>query len=157
MMQAHLSSVDSAADTTSAHAVLFSDDLVAYELWQRLDRASKVALRGVSRRMRNQVDGAVKVVVGPSLGANANQLRSALLRWPGVRDLTLLDVGCAASLAPLSTASLAGLTILTVREVGHVQGHAERREAGTRACLLHGAWRAHAFIPLSSACSPRTT
>ncbi|KAG1669967.1 hypothetical protein FOA52_016228 [Chlamydomonas sp. UWO 241] len=67
--------------------------------------------------MRNQVDGAVQVVVGPRLGANANQLRSVLLRWPGVRDLTLLDVGSASSLAPLSTASLAGLTTLTVREL----------------------------------------
>jgi hypothetical protein len=76
-------------------------------------------MRLVSKGMRSQVDAAVQVVASPSSGASTKDLASALLRWPAVRELTLLNVGDATTLAPLSTASLAGLTSLTVRqEVG---------------------------------------
>ncbi|KAG1679526.1 hypothetical protein FOA52_011127 [Chlamydomonas sp. UWO 241] len=73
-------------------------------------------MRVVCKGTRSLVDGAVQVVASPSSGASADDLASALLRWPAVRDLTLLNVTGAADLAPLSTASLAGLTSLTVRE-----------------------------------------
>jgi hypothetical protein len=89
-----------------------------------LGRASKVALRCVSVAMRSLVDASVEVVASPGLGFSAAELTAALVRWPGVRDLTLLavsDAGVmsgAAQLQPLATASLAGLTSLTVRQVG---------------------------------------
>ncbi|KAG1658042.1 hypothetical protein FOA52_014354 [Chlamydomonas sp. UWO 241] len=66
--------------------------------------------------MRSQVDAAVEVVASPGSGASANDLQSALLRWPHVVDLTLLNVGSTSDLAPLSTATLAGLASLTVRQ-----------------------------------------
>ncbi|KAG1668762.1 hypothetical protein FOA52_006015 [Chlamydomonas sp. UWO 241] len=66
--------------------------------------------------MRSLVVVAVQVVASPGSGASANDLQSALLRWPHVVDLTLLNVGSASDLAPLSTATLAGLTSLTVRQ-----------------------------------------
>jgi hypothetical protein len=74
--------------------------------------------------MRSQVDGAVQVLSSPSSGASAYALCLALMRFPGVVDLTLLHVSDASAPAPLSTArlyassSLAGLTRLTVRQVG---------------------------------------
>jgi hypothetical protein len=109
---------DAALESASAHAVLLSQDLWHQHLWRWLDADAKAALRVVSKGMRSQVDAAVEVVASPSTGAYENQLRSALLRWPAVRELTLLNVRDATALAPLSTASLAGLTSLTVRQVG---------------------------------------
>ncbi|KAG1673103.1 hypothetical protein FOA52_013173 [Chlamydomonas sp. UWO 241] len=109
-----------------AEAIAMLDDLraqrqagslaPAQQLWRWLDANSKVALRVVSKGMRSLVDGAVQVVASPRSGASAIDLTSALLRWPGVRDLTLLHVSSATDLTPLSTASLAGLTSLTVRQ-----------------------------------------
>ncbi|KAG1661153.1 hypothetical protein FOA52_002528 [Chlamydomonas sp. UWO 241] len=52
----------------------------------------------------------------PVTGFTAVQLDSALIRWPGVVDLALLCVSSGEALRPLSTASLAGLKSLTVRE-----------------------------------------
>ncbi|KAG1679540.1 hypothetical protein FOA52_011142 [Chlamydomonas sp. UWO 241] len=109
------------AAAQSAHAVLLSEDLMQNQLWRWLDADSKAAMRLVSKLMRSLVDGAVKVVSSPSTGATANDLSSALLRWPGVRDLTLLDVR-ATDLSPLSTTSLASLTSQTVRQVVPHQG-----------------------------------
>ncbi|KAG1679525.1 hypothetical protein FOA52_011126 [Chlamydomonas sp. UWO 241] len=105
-----------ALEFASTHAVLLSEDLLHQQLWRWLDADAKAALRVVSKGTRSLVDGAVQVVASPSSGASAIDLASALLRWPAVRDLTLLNVSDAASLAPLSTASLARLTSLTVRE-----------------------------------------
>ncbi|KAG1671538.1 hypothetical protein FOA52_011258 [Chlamydomonas sp. UWO 241] len=65
--------------------------------------------------MRAQVDGCIKVVASPA-SFTAAELAIALLNWPAVRDLTLLGVSDASVLASLSTASLAGLTSLTVRQ-----------------------------------------
>ncbi|KAG1657786.1 hypothetical protein FOA52_012864 [Chlamydomonas sp. UWO 241] len=62
--------------------------------------------------MRGQVDASIVVVASPSSGFSAAQLIHALSNWPGVRDLTL----GASDLQPLATASLAGLTSLTVRQ-----------------------------------------
>jgi hypothetical protein len=122
----------SRAGSALYHAVLFSPDL-SLELWPSLDRTSKVALRCVSRAMRSQVDASIEVVASPSSGFTAAELTAVLLRWPSVRDLTLLAVS-GAELAPLATASVAGLTSLTVRQVGRM-----------------GAWHAHADP--SHACS----
>ncbi|KAG1670672.1 hypothetical protein FOA52_010947 [Chlamydomonas sp. UWO 241] len=105
-----------AADAHAAHAVLFSADLFT-ALWPWLDRASKQALRCVNWAMRVQVDASIVAVAIPSSGLSAAQLTQALSNWPGVRDLTLLAARPAASdLQPLATASLAGLTSLTVRQ-----------------------------------------
>ncbi|KAG1663801.1 hypothetical protein FOA52_004359 [Chlamydomonas sp. UWO 241] len=49
-------------------------------------------------------------------GFTADELKSALLRWPGVRFLALLGVSDASNPVPLATASLTGLKSLTVRE-----------------------------------------
>jgi hypothetical protein len=133
---------EAALESASAHAVLFSQDLWRQHLWRLLDPESKAALRLVSKGMRSQVDAAVEVVASPSHGASANQLRSALLRWPAVRELTLLNVRDAAALAPLSMASLAGLTSLTVRQVG-MDRHA----------WLHGA-HPHARMARAPSLSP---
>jgi hypothetical protein len=111
-------SIVAAADSDVLENVLFSGDLWTQQLWQWIDSDSKRALRGVSKRMRSQVDGAITRVASPSAGASADDLASALLRWSAVRDLTLLNVSDAAALAPLSTATLPGLTSLTVRQVG---------------------------------------
>ncbi|KAG1673678.1 hypothetical protein FOA52_010546 [Chlamydomonas sp. UWO 241] len=92
-------------------AVLVSEDLWREQLWQWL-----AALRFVSRGMCSKVDGAVQVVASPRTGASANDLASALLRWPSVRDLNLLNVSDASALSPLSTASLSKLTSFTVRQ-----------------------------------------
>ncbi|KAG1676765.1 hypothetical protein FOA52_005054 [Chlamydomonas sp. UWO 241] len=108
--------VDEAAATALAHDVLLSEDLLSQQLWRWLDHDSKAALRGVSKGMRRLVDGAVMVVASPGSGASASDLTSALLRWPHVVDLTLLNVGIINNLAPLSTTTLAGLTSLTVRQ-----------------------------------------
>ncbi|KAG1679522.1 hypothetical protein FOA52_011123 [Chlamydomonas sp. UWO 241] len=105
-----------AIESVSAHAVLLSEDLVCQQLWRWLDADAKAALRVMNKRMRSLVDGAVQVVASPSSGASANDLASALLRWPAVRILTLLGVSGATDLSPLSTASLAGLTSLTVSQ-----------------------------------------
>jgi hypothetical protein len=102
----------------AAHMVLFSEDLFAEALFPRLDRASKVALRRVCHAMRAQVDGSIVVVASPASGASAGELVSALVRWPRVKDLTLLGVRGGSPLLPLSTATLGGLERLTVREVG---------------------------------------
>ncbi|KAG1674836.1 hypothetical protein FOA52_015224 [Chlamydomonas sp. UWO 241] len=71
--------------------------------------------------MRELADGAVVRVASPRAGFWANDLKCALLRWPGVHDLTLLGMqnvaSAVASLKPLTTSSLAGLTSLTFREV----------------------------------------
>ncbi|KAG1676976.1 hypothetical protein FOA52_014853 [Chlamydomonas sp. UWO 241] len=56
--------------------------------------------------MRALVDGCIKVVASPA-SFTAAGLATALLNWPAVRDLTLLGVGDASVLAPLSTVSLA--------------------------------------------------
>jgi hypothetical protein len=102
---------DAALESASAREqVLFSEDLWTQQLWRWLDPDAKAALRAVSKGMRIQVDWAVEVLASRSSGASANELRSALLRWPAVRELTLLNVSDATALAPLSTASLAGLT-----------------------------------------------
>jgi hypothetical protein len=133
-IQTH-SDVDVPADETiefaSAHAVLLSEDLFCQQLWRWLDADAKAALRVVSKGMRSLVDGAVQVVASPSSGASANDLRSALLRWPAVRDLTLLNVIDTTDLSPLSTATIAGLTSLTVREVG---GEGAMRMGAHHAC-----------------------
>ncbi|KAG1679521.1 hypothetical protein FOA52_011122 [Chlamydomonas sp. UWO 241] len=105
-----------AIDSVSVHAVLLCEDLVRQQLWRWLDADSKTALRLVCKVMRSLVDGAVQVVASPSSGASAPDLAAALRRWPAVRDLTLLNVSGATDLSPLSTATLAGLTSLTVRE-----------------------------------------
>jgi hypothetical protein len=119
-----------AGDATElAHAVLFSPDLFP-KVFLCLDGGSKHALRASSVAMRDQVDGCIEVVASPEEGFTGADLSRALLRWPRVRDLALLNVGKAAvdipwtaaargQLQPLSTASLAGLTSLTIREVGN--------------------------------------
>jgi hypothetical protein len=112
----------SAAATESAHAVLFSEDLWAAELWRWLDVGSKVALRGVSRAMRRQVDGSVQVVASPACGFSATQLSHALAMWPGVKHLTLLGMSDERDLQPLATTAVAGLRSLTIREVGGMHG-----------------------------------
>jgi hypothetical protein len=108
------------AATASAHAVLFSHDLWPL-MWQELDRSSKQALRCVCRPMRSQVDGSITRVASRSSGVSAAKLTRALVRWPGMVDLTLLNVSSASVLQPLATASLARLTSLAVREVGSGQ------------------------------------
>ncbi|KAG1662169.1 hypothetical protein FOA52_006388 [Chlamydomonas sp. UWO 241] len=101
--------------TAAYHAVLFSPDL-SPELFPSLDRASKVALRCVNKAMRSQVDASIKVVASPVSGTSPDALIAALVRWPGMHDLTLFAVRSADDLAPLATASLAGLTSLTMRQ-----------------------------------------
>jgi hypothetical protein len=97
--------------------------------------------------MRSQVDGAVEVHVVTSPSSGAYDLAAALLRWPAMRELTLLNVSVATDLAPLSTASLAGLTSLTVREVGGMdERHAHGRHAN---CMARSSSR-------SAACMHRT-
>jgi hypothetical protein len=109
---------DDAHATAVAHGVLFSPDLWLAQLWQRLDRGSKRALRGVSRAMRDQVDGAVAVVESPAAGFTAKQLRRALVRLPGLTELALLGVSDDdRDLQPLRKTSLAGLMSLTIRTV----------------------------------------
>jgi hypothetical protein len=66
-----------------------SQDLWHQHLWRWLDADAKATLRVVSKGMRSQVDAAVQVVASPSSGASANELASALLRWPAVRELTV--------------------------------------------------------------------
>ncbi|KAG1679520.1 hypothetical protein FOA52_011121 [Chlamydomonas sp. UWO 241] len=100
-------------ESVSAHAVFLSEDLVHQQLLRWLDAGAKAALRLVCKGIRSLVDGAVQVVSTPSSGASANDLASALLRWPALRDLTLLNVSDSTDLSPLTTASLAGLTSLT--------------------------------------------
>jgi hypothetical protein len=112
----------------SAREVLFSRDLMG-EMWPSLDAPTKLALRSVCTTMRRHVDAAIEVVASPrawfsrrpvdrtSAGFSAAELTAALARWPSVRDLTLLGVIDASDVQPLATASLAGLTSLTVRQV----------------------------------------
>jgi hypothetical protein len=133
----------------AAHMVLFSEDLFAEALFPRLDRASKVALRRVCHAMRAQVDGSIVVVASPASGASAGELVSALVRWPRVKDLTLLGVRGGSPLLPLSTATLGGLERLTVREVGFL-GTAHG-EPVLRAPVPSPAWparRLHARTPI---------
>jgi hypothetical protein len=155
---------EAALDSASAHAVLFSQDLWHQHLWMWLDPASKAALRVVSKAMRGQVDAAVEVVASPSSGASENQLRSALLRWPAVRELSLLNVSDATALAPLSTASLAGLTSLTVSEkVGTAMRAPCAHGTAMRAPPLgahpmrawHGLPRSHLWCRMHGTCSMR--
>ncbi|KAG1669883.1 hypothetical protein FOA52_002409 [Chlamydomonas sp. UWO 241] len=106
--------------TAVAHAVVFNAHLFS-ELFQRMDRASKAAMRGVSHVTLSLVDEAVAVVASPSLGfvLTAEAVSSALQRWPGVKDLTLLGLdtdSAAATLAPLATADLGRLASLTLRQ-----------------------------------------
>ncbi|KAG1663330.1 hypothetical protein FOA52_004091 [Chlamydomonas sp. UWO 241] len=108
---------EAAAATAFYHAVLLSPDpwLVVFPC---LDRGSKVALRGVCAALRRQVDGAMQVLASPAAGFYPDDLAAALVRWPAVKDLTLvLVVGSSASdLAPLATTTLAGLKSLAVRQ-----------------------------------------
>ncbi|KAG1671133.1 hypothetical protein FOA52_005385 [Chlamydomonas sp. UWO 241] len=108
------------AEAASAHMVIFSEDLFSEAVWPKLDRASKAALRGVCVAMRKLVDGSIKVVSSPASGASAGELARALVRWPRVKDLTLLGVRGGSSLQALSTATLPGLESLTVREAPRV-------------------------------------
>ncbi|KAG1665297.1 hypothetical protein FOA52_015874 [Chlamydomonas sp. UWO 241] len=119
-MQARMAALEASmaaplAGSASCHAVLSSPDLWLV-LWPSLDRVSKVALRGVSKGMRSQVDASIKVVASPASGFSPSALSAALVHWHAVHDLKLLAVSGAADLAPLATASLAGLTSLTVRQ-----------------------------------------
>jgi hypothetical protein len=115
---------DDAAATASYHAVLLSPIDLFPEVFQFLDRGSKVALRGVSRALRSQVDGTIEVLTSPV--GFSDSLDAALERWHRVRDLTLvlaglksLAVDSASDLAPLATTtSLAGLKSLSVRQEG---------------------------------------
>ncbi|KAG1677658.1 hypothetical protein FOA52_010441 [Chlamydomonas sp. UWO 241] len=66
--------------------------------------------------MRILVDGSITRVASPKQGFVAADLTVALLAWPAVRHLTLLNVDSTAVLAPLSTASLTGLKSLIVRQ-----------------------------------------
>jgi hypothetical protein len=104
--------------------------------------AAKAALRGVSSAMRRQVDGSIEVVASPASGFSPDALSSVLLRWPRATDLTLLNVGGSADLAPLATTALARLTSLTVRQVGGHHAHGRR---------LHGR-----TSPLSAGCAVHT-
>ncbi|KAG1654147.1 hypothetical protein FOA52_006694 [Chlamydomonas sp. UWO 241] len=119
-----------------SNEVLFSLDLWAQQLWRWLDRDAKVALRSVSQAMRSQVDGSIQVVVSPSAGCSGDELALALTRWPCVRHLTLLNVSGASDLAPLSTASLAGLASLTVREAAHAEAWDMQAPSSTAAVTL---------------------
>jgi hypothetical protein len=148
---AHLAAeAEAEAATASAHAVLFSLDLWVV-LWASLDRGSKVALRGVSGAMRRQVDASIEVVASPASGFSADALTAALLRWPAVHHLTLLAVKIASDLAPLATASLSGLTSLTVRQVG--AAHGARTAVAWRSCCAHACRppRMHAALALKQA------
>ncbi|KAG1661155.1 hypothetical protein FOA52_002530 [Chlamydomonas sp. UWO 241] len=107
---------DDDAATEIAHSVLYSPDLWPQHLWRWLDRGSKAVLRCVSVDMRKQVDPCVAFVSSPEAGFTAEQLESALVRWPRMVALSLLGVSSGEALRPLSTASLAGLKSLTVRE-----------------------------------------
>ncbi|KAG1666701.1 hypothetical protein FOA52_013613 [Chlamydomonas sp. UWO 241] len=105
----------------SAHAVLFSEDLLA-EMWPWLDAPSKAALRGVCSAMRRQMNGSIKVVASPGSGFTAAELTSALRCWPGITELMLSHVlNAASTLAPLATASLTRLKSLTLRQVADLQ------------------------------------
>ncbi|KAG1663329.1 hypothetical protein FOA52_004090 [Chlamydomonas sp. UWO 241] len=108
---------EAAAATASYHAVLLSPDLWLV-VFPCLDRGSKVALRGVCAALRRQVDGAIQLLASPAAGFSPDDLAAALMRWPTVKDLTLvLVVGSSASdLAPLATTTLAGLKSLAVRQ-----------------------------------------
>jgi hypothetical protein len=100
-----------------AHAVLLSPDLFTI-LWPSLDGESKRALRSVTATLRSQVDALIEVVATPMLGCAATELAAALGRWPRTKDLTLHAVASTSALAPLATASLAGLKRLAIRQVG---------------------------------------
>ncbi|KAG1662177.1 hypothetical protein FOA52_006397 [Chlamydomonas sp. UWO 241] len=80
------------AAAVAYHAVLFSPDLWALELFPWLDRASKVALRCVNKAMRSQVDASIEVVASPVSGFTPDALSAALVRWSGMHDLTLFAV-----------------------------------------------------------------
>jgi hypothetical protein len=122
-----LADADEAADeevehaTALAHSVLFSDYLWRLQLWRWLDSGSKSALRGVSRAMCAQVEGSIGAVTSPASGFSSDDLTHALAtmaRCPGLRDLTLINVSGGSGMQPLATASLAGVTSLTMRQVG---------------------------------------
>ncbi|KAG1653894.1 hypothetical protein FOA52_013777 [Chlamydomonas sp. UWO 241] len=106
---------DDEAATAAYHGVLFSQDLWTLQLFPLLHRASKVVLRCVNKNMCSQVDASIEVVASPVSGSSPDALSAALVRWSGMHDLTLLAVKDA-DLVPLATASLAGLTSLTVRQ-----------------------------------------
>ncbi|KAG1673215.1 hypothetical protein FOA52_013095 [Chlamydomonas sp. UWO 241] len=106
----------SRASTASAHEVLLSLDLFEGHLWRWVDGPSKRALRGVCTAMRCLVDGVVQIVCSPSYGCSGEGLMHALVQWPRVRDLTLLNVSGSYTLQPLATCALAGLKTLTIRE-----------------------------------------
>jgi hypothetical protein len=114
--------------------MLLSQDLFL-ELFPWLDRGSKVALRLVSRAMCSLVDGSISAVTAGSIETVASPAAgfsdcAALVRWIGVRDLTLVLVvdGSASDLKPLDTTSL------------------PRRAPGGHVCM--GAWaHAHAWLP----------
>ncbi|KAG1663328.1 hypothetical protein FOA52_004089 [Chlamydomonas sp. UWO 241] len=111
-----------AADEAAAATALYHAVLLSLDLWlvvfPCLDRGSKVALRGVCAALRRQVDGAIQVLTSHAAGFTPHELAAVLVRWPAVKDLTLvLAVGSSASdLAPLATTTLAGLKSLAVRQ-----------------------------------------
>ena len=130
------------AATAAYHAVLLSPDLFG-ELFPSLDTASKVALRGVNRAMRSQVDASIEIVASPASGLSPDSLTHALSTWPAVRDLTLLAVRYTSDLVPLATTSVAGLTSLTVRQVGCTRMGAWHRMHGTPMLRMHATHPSH--------------
>ncbi|KAG1676156.1 hypothetical protein FOA52_004997 [Chlamydomonas sp. UWO 241] len=106
--------------TAVAHSVLFSDYLWRLQLWRWMDRGSKNALRGVSVAMCAQVEGAISAAASPDSGffssADLSHALATMTRCTGLCDLTLLNVSAASAMQPLSTASLTGVTRLTMRE-----------------------------------------
>ncbi|KAG1664764.1 hypothetical protein FOA52_013616 [Chlamydomonas sp. UWO 241] len=94
--------------------------------------------------MRNQLDSAIAVVTSSEAGFTAEHLKSALVRWPNATHLALLGVSSAADLAPLTTASLAGLTSLTIRKDGPLP-----RVAGlaSQTACVHGHQCSHIMMP----------
>jgi hypothetical protein len=136
--------------TALVDSVLFSKYLWRFQLWRWLDRSSKSALRGVSRAMCAQVEGSIGAVTSPESGFSSDELTrghalATMARCPGLRDLTLLNVGAATGMQPLATASLAGVS-LTMRQVGRAMRarapccpmHARPVACVTLpACLLH--------------------
>jgi hypothetical protein len=111
---------DAERATALAHAVLFSVDLWL-ELWPWMDRGSKQALRSVNLAMRAQVEGSIGAAASPDSGFSSDALRHALAtmaRFPGLRDLALINVSAASGMQPLATALLSGVTSLTMRQVG---------------------------------------
>ncbi|KAG1657720.1 hypothetical protein FOA52_011982 [Chlamydomonas sp. UWO 241] len=113
-----LAADEAAAATALYHAVLLSPGLFWLGLFPCLDRSSKVALRGVCGALRRQVDGAIQVLASPVAGFSPDALTAALVRWPAMKDLTLVMAvsSSASDLAPLATTTRAGLKNLAVHQ-----------------------------------------